>query len=222
MTRRTAVTLLALLALAASAAPALAHQGNPNYESLVRGVRPAVPGLRVQVLNFDDRLELTNRSGKDVEVDGYEGEPYVRLMADGRVLVNQRSPATYLNTERSGDVPLPPGVSAKAAPRWTLVSRTGRYEFHDHRIHWMGQGDPPGIQGKDRRTKVFDWRVPLRVDGRRATLVGSLWWKGPRGGGISAAALGGLGLAVLLALVASVAVIRRRAAGERGTPQEAW
>ena len=56
------IALAAILALAMPAV-APAHKGSPNYRSTVRKIEPSVPGLTAQVLNFDDRLELVNRSG---------------------------------------------------------------------------------------------------------------------------------------------------------------
>ena len=159
--------MLALIVAGLPAASALAHGGNPNFRSEFRAVRPAVPGLQVQVLNYDDRLLLINRTGKTVLVRGYEREPYARLRADGAVEVNKRSPSYYLNEERYGGTPVPPSASPKAPPQWSLVSKTGRFETHDHRIHWMSKGaTPPQVTDKDKRTKVFDWRVPIEVGSR--------------------------------------------------------
>src|SRR3954469_5991867 len=93
---RIVAALTALLALAL-APSALAHQGNPNYRSVIDRVSPKVPGLRLQVLNLADRLELQNTPGSAVVLQGYQGEPYARLLADGTVEVNRNSPAFYLN-----------------------------------------------------------------------------------------------------------------------------
>ena len=101
MARRIACAA-ALCALAAGipATSALAHEGNPNYESLVNGVTPSIPGFRVQVLNGDDRLEVENGGSSTVTIDGYNRDPYIRMSPGGRVEVNLRSPAYYLNQDR--------------------------------------------------------------------------------------------------------------------------
>src|SRR6476619_4422355 len=127
--KRIGLTSTALaLTLAALLAPcALAHGGNPNFRSQFQAVRPAVPGLQVDVLNYDDRLLLINRTGKTVLVRGYEGEPYARLRADGTVEVNKNSPSFYLNEERYGGTPVPRSAGAKAAPQWSFVSKTSRF-----------------------------------------------------------------------------------------------
>lgn len=196
----------------ASASAALAHGGNPNYRSEYAGVRPAVSGLQVQILNYDDRLLLINRTGKSVLLKGYEGEPYARLLADGTVEVNKNSPSFYLNNERYGGTPVPQSASPKAKPNWSVEDKTGRFETHDHRIHWMSKdAKPPQVKDEDKRTKVFDWRVPIVVGTQRAALTGTLYWVPQSGGGIPAFAVVALIVLVLLSVGLFVASRRVRA-----------
>jgi hypothetical protein len=148
--RALALAVAATLPLAAPAADA--HQGNPNFRSIVDAVTPAVPGLKLQVLNYDDRFELTNRSGQTVTVQGYNGEPYARVLADGTVEVNKRSPAYFLNDDRYADVKVPASADAKAPPQWSVIDRTGDLQWHDHRMHWMSKSLPPQVTDKSKRS----------------------------------------------------------------------
>jgi hypothetical protein len=214
----------ALVAVAVSgvvAPVAFAHQGNPNFRSEVRAVRPAVPGVEVQVLNFDDSLQLNNDSGRTVVVRGYRGEPYVRIAADGTVAVNHNSPSYYLNDDRFAQgVTVPPSATPTATPDWQTVDKTGRFAWHDHRIHWMARSVPPQVKHEDQRTKVFDWKVPLAVGGKPAAITGSLVWVGKQGGGFSVGAVIFLVVLVVAGAV-FVVVVRRRRAGTTATT-EAW
>jgi hypothetical protein len=219
------MALLAPPLLAALIMPAAAesHSGNPNYESTVRAIQPRVPGLEVQVLNNDDRLELVNRTGEQVDIAGYEREPYARLLADGTVEVNKRSPSYYLNEDRYGEQAPPPSADAKAPPQWAVLDKTGRFEWHDHRIHYMSKGRPAQVTDEGQRTKVFDWRVPIEADGRTVSLRGDLYWV-PDGGGIPRGALLALA-AFVFATVFFVELVRRRrrrASGKARKPSEAW
>jgi len=216
MSRQFGALALALAALLAP--PALAHEGNPNYRSTVRAVQPAVEGLTVQVLNFDDRLELRNGSGRTVTILGYDDEPYARLLGDGTVQLNRRSPATYLNEDRFADAEVPDSADAEAAPVWRTLDGSSRFEWHDHRMHWMGKGLPPQVKDEDERTRVFDWDVPIAVAGRDATIRGDLVWVPDAGGGTPLAAPIALGGVVLGGLALMVLVRRRR----RSAPKEAW
>ena len=54
-------------------AAASAHQGDPNYQSVFRGLELNVPGLSLQVLGYDNQYELINKTGKPVTVLGYQG-----------------------------------------------------------------------------------------------------------------------------------------------------
>jgi hypothetical protein len=214
-----AVVAAALFGVAVPAA--LAHQGNPNFRSQIRSLTPAVNGIDVRVVNLDDSLELVNRSGRTVIVEGYRGEPYVRIDGDGTVAVNRRSPSYYLNDDRYAEgVSVPASATPRASPAWQTVDRTGRFTWHDHRIHWMAHTVPPQVKDEGKGTKVFDWMVPLSVGGQPARLAGTLVWVGRPDGGFPVAAGIALGAAVLGGVLL-VAVVRRRRRGA-GSAKEAW
>jgi hypothetical protein len=209
----------AAAALLLGAPVALAHQGSPNFLSRVDAVTPAAGGVTVTVLNRDDRLLLQNTSGKDVVVKGYSGEPYARVDADGTVFVNRDSEAYYINEERDGKVDVPAGADSKGEPRWEQLSRSGRFEWHDHRMHWMSASDPEQVKDKDAPTKVFDWKVPIEVDGRPAQITGTLFWTPLESSGLPLGAIFAFAALVIVLSIAVVIVRRRRAAA---APAEAW
>ena len=218
---RTLIGAAAAALMLAGAPLALAHGGNPNMRSEVTAVTPATDGVTVTVLNHDDRLELHNTSGKPVVIEGYRKEPYARVLADGTVQVNTSSEAFYLNDDRFGDVAVPKGLGAR--PRWKLVSRSGRFEWHDHRMHWMSRSMPPQVSDENARTHIFDWKVPITVGGAPGTIAGTLDWV-PLPGGALPSGLIWISALVLIALCVGVFVLRRRRADDDGggEPAEAW
>jgi len=164
---------LAFLAADALAAPAASADGTgpTNFESLVDSVQPAPPGVEVEVLGGDSFLQVRAPRGTEVDIPGYDGEPYLRIDAEGRVHRNARSSATYLNSSRDGTgVELPDDVSARAEPRWVRVGDGGEVAWHDHRIHWMVSQAP--TVGNDR--VVQTWSVPMVVDGSEVEVSGRL------------------------------------------------
>ena len=223
---RIAVCAVAVAALLLGPPAALAHQGNPHYRSTITRVTPPVRGISVSVLNYDDRLELQNTSGRTVTVFDYKGKPYARLLADRTVEVNTNSEAYYLNNDRYGQVAVPKALGAQ--PHWKLVDRTGRFQWHDHRIHWMSKSDPPQLKDKNTRTHIFDWQVPIQVGSSRGAIAGSLSWVPLPGGSLPTGAIVVLVALVVASLAIAVIVRRRRTAGgddERaaaGGSAEAW
>jgi hypothetical protein len=192
----------AAAALLVGAPVALAHEGSPNSLSQVNEVTPAAPGVDVEVLNRDDRLLLRN-SG------------------DGTVSVNKDSKAYYINEERDGEVAVPDGVDGKGAPQWEEVSKTGRFEWHDHRMHWMSDSDPEAVQDKDVRTKIYDWKVPIEVDGRTGAIAGTLFWTPVPSSGPPLPLI--VAFAVLvIPLAIAVVVVRRRRRAAAAPASEAW
>jgi hypothetical protein len=194
----------------------LNDQGSsPNYRSLITAISPKVAGLDVQVLQFSDRLQLQNRTGRTVTIEGYEGEPYARVQANGTVEVNRHSPAYYLNESFYGNVTVPSFATAAATPEWSVVDRTGQFEWHDHRIHWMSPVLPPQVKDKGKRTLIFDWHVPIAVAGQHGTVAGQLFWT-PESSSAPVAAIVIGGAIVVLGLLLVIATRRRRTA--RGGP----
>ena len=43
----------------------------------------------------------------------------------------------------------------------------------------MAKGTPPQVKDESKRTKVFDYEIPLRIDGRKGAIDGTLFWVGP-------------------------------------------
>lgn len=215
---------LAVVALCAGVLTptAAGHAGNPNFRSLVHGISPAASGLQVQVLGYDNQLQLTNHTGKVVTVYGYQHEPYARLLPDGTVEENVRSPAVYLNEDRFGQTPVPKSADPKAVPQWKELDETGRFVWHDHRMHWMSHTLPPQVKDKGKKTKIFDYQVPISVGTHRAAIQGTLLWVGT-GSGFPVAALVSLIVVALLAIAGVVWRRRRRGVEETAaSTREAW
>ena len=80
-TRVAAAIVAALLVVAAPAAPA--HEGNPDFRSVVDQVDPETDGLDVEVVNFDDSLRMVNHSGSGRRRRGLRGRA-VRPRPGGR------------------------------------------------------------------------------------------------------------------------------------------
>jgi hypothetical protein len=217
-----ALLLGVVLAALVSAPAAVAHRGgSPGVYSQVTAIRPYQPNLLVVVIGGDDRLRLTDRDGSEVVVLGYQGEPYLRWQG-GVVYVNERSPATYLNEDRYGVVPLPAEADPKAAPRWKRVAAGQTYAWHDHRIHWMSKQVPQVVQKDPHSAQhIFDWTVPMRVNGDPVSIRGSLDYAPPAGvdGGGSGLLLRG-GIATLLMLLAGgILLVLTRRRGRAATAQ---
>src|SRR5215475_15374745 len=98
LTRKVGAVLgAALTLLLATATPAFAHGADApdatNYRVTITAL-PALAGVEVRTIEAGARLQLTNHSGRNVEVLGYANEPYLEIRPDG-VYQNYHSPATY-------------------------------------------------------------------------------------------------------------------------------
>lgn len=240
--RRFTFMLLGALVLApvggASAAgtalqqPTITESGSPiedqgsnyDYRTYITSVTPKVKGLNLEVLEFADRLLLRNNTGETLTIYGYADEPYARVQPDGAAEENMRSPAVYLNTNFYADVSVPASANAHDPPKWVVVDRTGQFEWHDHRIHYMSPVTPPEVKDKSKRTFIFDWSVPIMVGTQKGAIDGELYWV-PESSKAPTAAIAVFVVLIALALGFTVFVRRRRArsgGGGASAGGEAW
>jgi deferrochelatase/peroxidase EfeB/plastocyanin len=162
------------------AGPASAHSvggsGATNFVTTLDSLSPAVPGLTLKVVENGTKLEIANRSGVDVVVDGYVGDQYLKVGPSG-TFVNTQSPATYLNDDRWGRTPVPSGIDPTAAPVWKKASSDAVFRWHDHRIHWMSTTLPPTVRSAPGKAQqISAWTVTLHRDGQVLTATGHLAW----------------------------------------------
>jgi hypothetical protein len=178
LTRKVGAVLgTALALLLTTAAPAFAHGADApdatNYRVTITAL-PALAGVEVRTIEAGARLQLTNHSGRNVEVLGYSNEPYLEIRPDG-VYQNYHSPASYLNITIAHVDP-PAHADPTAPPLWQKVSGEPMYRWHDQRALWT-TAQPP--QDPKQPHHVRDWTIPLRVDATVFALNGSLDWVPP-------------------------------------------
>jgi hypothetical protein len=217
------VLAVALLTAAVLAPQAVAHPRAEGYargfQSKVLTVRPAVEGIAVSVVDGDDRLRIDNQSSRELVVLGYDNEPYLRI-GPGGVHRNERSPAAYLNRDRFARVAVPLRADPGAKPLWRRVSTEPAWQWHDHRIQWMGAGPPVQVRDAPRNTHVvFDWRVPGRLEGRPFLVRGRLDYVPPEEDGASATVIALVAITGVAALIALGLLLLRLRRGEEAAAQ---
>ena len=136
--------------------PASAHKAIPNFLTRVDAITPRGHHRRRPQPRRPPRA--AQPSGEDVVIEGYDDEPYARIDADGTVAVNTQLARLLPQRGPLRRREVPDGVDGRPARRAGRCStRRGRFEWHDHRMHWMAQGAPPQVEDRDARTKVFEW-----------------------------------------------------------------
>jgi hypothetical protein len=213
---RVRVVAFALLASLVFVPAAAAHPRAKGYargfQSKILSVRPEVVGLDIRVVDADDRLRVSNKSGAELVVFGYDNEPYLRIGPNG-VYRNERSPAAYLNRDRFARVSVPLKADPGAEPEWRHMSPRPAWQWHDHRIQWMGAGPPAQVRNAPKQTHaIFSWNVPGRLGVEPFSVTGRLDYVPPSKGGTSAALIAAVvitGVAALLALALMLVRLRR-------------
>jgi hypothetical protein len=167
----------------APAQPAFAHGGNggasSDYRIEVTGFEGDATGIEVRPVELGNRMELDRTTAQDVQILGYDGEPYIRL-DDGGVFENINSPAHYINLDRFARTPIPATATATAEPNWVKLSDGASVRWHDHRTHWMDPTPRQDVRDNpDVERVILADRVKLLVDGKSVAAIVTVTWLPP-------------------------------------------
>jgi len=191
----TVAAAAACSALAAAAPPAPGHPATPpappespprvveeipaddvdRYRSHVTSIEPPLEGLEARILGGQEKFEISWTKPRPLVVEGYRGEPMIRLSAAG-IEFNRRSPSAYLSGDRYAAITVPPQADASAPPSWRPLESPGSISWYDHRTQWMRAERPAIVGDGTRGVTIFHWRVPARLGDRRISIRGGLDW----------------------------------------------
>jgi len=173
MNHRRALVLFAAAASLVTPAAAFAHGGPgiPVASRYLATVTSHPAPIQVRIVDGDRQLWLHVAPTVTVVVLGLAGEPYLRFDARG-VAINERSPTTYLN--RAAPIQPPATAGAREAPLWRTLTRRHSYRWHEDRLHALAV-----TVRKPRPGPIGPWTIPLRLDGRAASIRGTLGYQQP-------------------------------------------
>jgi hypothetical protein len=186
---------------------------------LTAGAQP-LPGVTVAVLEgrFPGML-LRNASGRNVVVEGRQGEAFARVGPRGAA-VNIHS-ATYVDDRRARGLPVTAAADASAPPRWRRIGPAATLTWLESRARYAPEQPSDEIARRTSPTVLQRWEIPLRSGAARGGVRGTTSWlpSGPSGLPLAAAEPAGgsgapwwaIGAVPLIALVA----LGRRAAARR-------
>jgi hypothetical protein len=149
--RLVAATLIGAAVVLVSASPEAAHGGGAgieptNYRPRVQLIDPRIAGLEVRLVELGDKVEVQNRTGREITVLGCEDELYLRVGPAASSATRALPPPTSTASANQAAPPCPNGPTPTHHQDWERVASNATVRWHDHRVHWMGSADPPAVQ----------------------------------------------------------------------------
>ena len=144
----------------------------PTATDYLARITSSPAGVKAKVVDGYLNLWMSVPGDEQVLVRDFEGAPWVRFDRAG-VQVNHNSQEYYLSQVPVPAVP-PKALSPTTPPRWVSVSSGHIYMWREGRMHAL-----TAIAVAPGTTRVGSWNIAMTVAGRRAMLVGGLWYTGP-------------------------------------------
>jgi len=181
VTRRALGPLLVAAVGLVLAPPASAHQTVPGVVDVLDRVVPPLPaGVTVQVaVSVSDQLVVANPTPTDLVVLGDDGEPFLRIGAQG-TFANLRSPTWYRDNDPTGSTPPPPKADPTAVPEFVRVSTEANFGWFDHRLHRQALA-PPVLRAGQNVLQLGSWSVPMRYGDQAVQVLGHREYRRPLG-----------------------------------------
>lgn len=110
------------------------------------------------------RLAATNDTGKDLEVLGVDGEPFLRIGPSG-TFANVSHIDWYRSGNPDGQATPPPQADIGGEPTYERVSEESEWAWFDHRLHPGTVQVSPEAQKAQRTARLDEWTVPARLGG---------------------------------------------------------
>jgi hypothetical protein len=161
-----------------------------SYTARLTSPSEIAPGVRVTLLpGRAPGLLVHNASKRPLLVFGADGEPFLRIDAEG-VDANLRSRA-WQQSARSASVPTQEVVEAdalvpdaRAAPEWRRVASVPRFGWIEPRA--LVTSAPPEAARNGAPTDVLEWGVPMQLGDQRVLVTGVVSWR-PRSDAVAGA-----------------------------------
>jgi hypothetical protein len=193
------------LAFARKVSAVLSPSGVEQYCSQVTSIEPVVEGLVVSVAGGGESVTLENRTGQQVIVLGYAGEPYLRFGAGG-VDENVASMSTQLN-----DGEAPAARRDKSVVTWEHRSDQPRFTWQDLRVRWGTQQHASIVARGSRSPRpVSDWTLPITFSGQQVSVRGAVGRTATSWSATWQLVLGGVFLTFLIVFMMGVLSMTRR------------
>jgi hypothetical protein len=188
------------IALALIATPAAYAHGptasKPGYVSTVAGLRPNVVGVTARILGSDQQIQITNYSGKTVDVLDAQRKPIYRFAQAG--------------------------IFQMLDGQWVRIGAGSSYAWHDGRIRWTPKTPPPVVQQEpNKEHRVFAWHIPALANGDPFTIDGFLGYRpalGEEDGGLPAWGIALIAAGATVVLGAGARRVLTRRAPSRPLP----
>lgn len=159
--------------------PAGAHTGDQLAQPVFERIKPAAPGVEIDVAyTANYQLLVGNPTDKELVIYADAGEPYIRIGPEG-VFGNFKSKSWYNSNVPEGLVQFPEGAEdgPGVEPVWRKVSAEPFWGWFDHRLHPVERYVSKEVRESRETVVLSEWKVPIAYGGEKGNIEGRIEFK---------------------------------------------